>query len=50
MDINTTQLIELVKRSPQIYDASRSDFKIPEKKDRAWLGIASSLQASGKWP
>lgn len=44
---NTLNLIELVKNCPQIYDASRSDFKIPLQKDQAWSTIASKLQTTG---
>lgn len=47
MDFNTNQLIDLVKCSPQIYDASRSDFKIPDRKDKAWTSIARTLKTSG---
>lgn len=44
---NTLNLIELVKNCPQIYDASRSDFKVPLQKDQAWSTIASKLQTTG---
>lgn len=47
MDNNIISIIETVKKHPQIYDASRNDFKNPEKKEKTWKMIANQLQISG---
>lgn len=49
MDFNAIQLIRLVREMPQIYDGSLADFKIPEKKEQAWLKVAMKLNTSSKY-
>lgn len=46
MEIELGDLIDAVRNYPQLYDASRNDFKIPERKEKAWQLIAQTLQTT----
>lgn len=48
MEFNAIQLIRVVRDHPQLYDASRADFKIPTKKEFTWRKIANKLSVDGK--
>lgn len=49
MEFNAVQLIRTVRDHPELYDATRPEFKLPAQKDILWRKIAMKIKVNGMY-
>lgn len=50
MNYNDVKLIELVKLCPTVYDSKIAEFKIPHRKEEAWMLISKEMEITSNIP